>query len=1007
MKNLTTSLTAKQKESFRSPYIRLTFSLAGQTTVVIEQDRILDLPSQEETDDSQTAEVVFQNSDGYFTSLDFKGWQVVMEWGLSTTAGIEYSALPPMKVMDQDMVSARGVLRCTMKFVGIPDLLATDKASTDYLHHWSDTKTVKTLIGEIASRGGTLTNLTGTVTGSPVNLVAGTNTITVTVQGTFTIVLPAGSKGRAISGTATVTSSPVALVGGSQVITVTGTGTITIMAVDTELTESQESSAGELKLDNTRDGAGVFLSVDSRTITKISFRLKRTTLYAARNVTFKIDSVSAGSLASGTFAVGSIGTDYAWCEVTLATPLLVDEDIVIDEDGVPTYGIWIYVIDLAGLKSATDYVTVSICTTDLKPNERLLEVLAGGSPTYPVNSDGDSEDCAYRYKYQATGVSVFSHCTSYDVVFDSEDSLIDTYAPADGFRIDEGSSRLDAINKLLQFTGCVKLVKADGKIHVLVPTTSIVNVDVGSAATNRNYFLGGLTTYIDLANPVNVNGFLTSIEIWAATTITGMRIGAFYLVSGTTYKCRNSVIIGTVTAGSKQTFSVSLPIVIGDFIGCYFDTGSIEASQTGGTGLAYIESEQIDPDDSAVYEEDAGYAISLYGTGYNYYEYALGSGNHEFFSKSVRNALVVPNKITVHSFPDDDTIYTGYDTDSVSYALVPKEDFIRAKLTSSAQGTAIATARIGQLQMASQRGSATVPMNLGAEIWDFVKVTDSRQSDSRTGNLGYIKRWYTPGRDLNMGFSFGKLEITGIGVSRVHVAPRPLRVKEKYVLAEDYYIEQDERDTFNEKTADTLEKWVTPNLRNLMRKDFAKSDEDPTDTQIASALIGYLQHLVEDTVPKLGGDLDLNGKNIDFPTTPNISDCLDEDSMSSNSATKLATQQSIKAYVDAHTHSGITLAQSDVTASRALGSTYRNTSGKSLIVTVTVALPLNDTSIGVVVYCDSNASPATEVGRFRNGGGSVTFDNGSITFVVPNLDYYKAINSDYGTPTIIKWIEWS
>jgi hypothetical protein len=56
--------------------------------------------------------------------------------------------------------------------------------------------------------------------------------------------------------------------------------------------------------------------------------------------------------------------------------------------------------------------------------------------------------------------------------------------------------------------------------------------------------------------------------------------------------------------------------------------------------------------------------------------------------------------------------------------------------------------------------------------------------------------------------------------------------------------------------------------------------------------------MADDTTPQLGGDLDLNGNNIDFPTTANISDCLDEDTMSSDSATKLATQQSIKAYVD-------------------------------------------------------------------------------------------------------------
>jgi hypothetical protein len=61
---------------------------------------------------------------------------------------------------------------------------------------------------------------------------------------------------------------------------------------------------------------------------------------------------------------------------------------------------------------------------------------------------------------------------------------------------------------------------------------------------------------------------------------------------------------------------------------------------------------------------------------------------------------------------------------------------------------------------------------------------------------------------------------------------------------------------------------------------------------------GGLDNVVEDVTPQLGGDLDLNSNNIDFPTTPNVSDCLDEDNMASDSATKLSTQQSIKAYAD-------------------------------------------------------------------------------------------------------------
>lgn len=72
-----------------------------------------------------------------------------------------------------------------------------------------------------------------------------------------------------------------------------------------------------------------------------------------------------------------------------------------------------------------------------------------------------------------------------------------------------------------------------------------------------------------------------------------------------------------------------------------------------------------------------------------------------------------------------------------------------------------------------------------------------------------------------------------------------------------------------------------------------------------------LASVVADTTPQLGGDLDLNSNNIDFPSTANISDCLDEDNMASNSATKLCTQQSIKAYADTKATKG---ANSDITS---------------------------------------------------------------------------------------------
>jgi len=56
----------------------------------------------------------------------------------------------------------------------------------------------------------------------------------------------------------------------------------------------------------------------------------------------------------------------------------------------------------------------------------------------------------------------------------------------------------------------------------------------------------------------------------------------------------------------------------------------------------------------------------------------------------------------------------------------------------------------------------------------------------------------------------------------------------------------------------------------------------------------------QDETPELAGDLDLNSKNIDFPTTQNISDVIDDDTFAAATATNLATAESIKAYVDSH-----------------------------------------------------------------------------------------------------------
>jgi hypothetical protein len=73
--------------------------------------------------------------------------------------------------------------------------------------------------------------------------------------------------------------------------------------------------------------------------------------------------------------------------------------------------------------------------------------------------------------------------------------------------------------------------------------------------------------------------------------------------------------------------------------------------------------------------------------------------------------------------------------------------------------------------------------------------------------------------------------------------------------------------------------------------------EDGFTWATPTAAAGALANIVEDVTPQWGANMDPNGFGIAWPGAT-ITDCLDEDTMASDSATAVATQQSIKAYVD-------------------------------------------------------------------------------------------------------------
>lgn len=253
----------------------------------------------------------------------------------------------------------------------------------------------------------------------------------------------------------------------------------------------------------------------------------------------------------------------------------------------------------------------------------------------PEDTNGDTVKTILTAIANKT-MACFSHCKSYTITFDSEDSLIDSYQPKDYFGVGFKESRLSAFKKALAYTKCKARIEDDGEIHVFDPAD-------------------GITHYI----------------------------------SGSTYN----------------------------------------------------------------------------------YEYndAIAAANHNFFDKSVRKRLIIPNKVIVMNHPDHEDSYTGNATDATSYAAlgdryIPEHHYTRP--TSNAQCTAIAAAILQNYQLATEKGHGTAPMNVGQEVMDFVLITDSRASDTRKGNIGFINRWYSayPKEPTRFGFEFrfGSLLLPGL-----------------------------------------------------------------------------------------------------------------------------------------------------------------------------------------------------------------------------------------------------
>ena len=175
--------------------------------------------------------------------------------------------------------------------------------------------------------------------------------------------------------------------------------------------------------------------------------------------------------------------------------------------------------------------------------------------------------------------------------------------------------KVNIINPLVEtinsrLAGFTRGGEGGGRVESVRPRS----IDVGPGATDRATYFSAASTYVDLNNPANADGNLDTMEIWPYGNLQALVIGTFS-GSGTSYNDRDYESIGDATSGSKQTYTgKSCDVITGDFLGCYYVTGTVERDTTGSSGVYYKSGNQFGTG-AQTYVLIAGDAISIYATG--------------------------------------------------------------------------------------------------------------------------------------------------------------------------------------------------------------------------------------------------------------------------------------------------------------------------------------------------------------------------------------------------------
>ena len=230
----------------------------------------------------------------------------------------------------------------------------------------------------------------------------------------------------------------------------------------------------------------------------------------------------------------------------------------------------------------------------------------------------------------------------------------------------------------------------------------MADIILGSDAISRPNASPAGYTYIYLANPATVDGWITAFQVYFHTAPTLFKVGLFYLVSGSIWRCRNSATVEGVLSGSTRTIDgLVMEVKAGDYIGFWHQGGTLARANSGGPGARYIFGEYADPGD------EASFSLISYGRILS----VKGIGTTDFVPPATLDSL------TEDLFDDLSPAFSGYPQPVYDYSLNASNSEDDVTLTATLPGATIrySYGSVVDKVVASGVGE-TIPLALGANV---------------------------------------------------------------------------------------------------------------------------------------------------------------------------------------------------------------------------------------------------------------------------------------------------